>query len=425
MTQHAPFGEALPYCEPSWYQGAHSAYYNESHVAWRAKVRAFVEQELRPNTDKWIADPAGYPRSVHRRAYELGIQGAIFPERYGGTPPPGFDAFHEVILWDELARCGGGMVFAQLSVNSMALPPLLVAGSEELKQRVVPAIVRGDKFISLAISEPTAGSDIMELQTTAVKSTDGRHYVVNGSKKWITGALQASYMTTLVKTDPEAGVFGLSMLLVDTSLKGVKVRKMATQFDTSHSTCFVTFDDVHVPLDCLIGEEGQAFMQIVTNLNHERLVIAVSAARSARTCYHEALKYVAQRRVFGQNLLEHPVIQLKLATMVSDLEALQDHIERVAFQFKCKVPDGQLGNECAMLKVRASKVFEMCAREASQLLGGSSIVKNEGKGALVERLYREVRTTAIPGGSEEVLMAQVGKSVHKSVKKMLANQSKL
>ena len=182
----AKYGDLLPFCEPAWYQGGYSPYYDDSHVAFRKKVRAFVDKEIRPFVDDWLKRPEGYPRELHQRAYELGIQGVIFPERYGGSKER-HDAFHELILWDELARCGGGMAFAQLGVNSMALPPVLNAGSEELKAEVVPGIVRGEKFISLAISEPTAGSDILAIKTTAKLAADGSHYVLNGSKKWITG----------------------------------------------------------------------------------------------------------------------------------------------------------------------------------------------------------------------------------------------
>lgn len=232
----------------------------------------------------------------------------------------------------------------------------------------------------------------------------------------------ANYLTTLVKTDPDAGVFGLSMILIDTAAAGVKVRKMETQFDSAHSTTFITLDDVKVPVGNLIGAENQGFMHIVTNLNHERLVIAVSALRSSRTCYEQALGWVMDRQVFGKRLVEHQVVQFKLAEMAARLESLQDAVEKVAYQFKCGVPDHKLGTTCALLKVQAGRTFEFCAREASQLLGGASIVK-EGRGKKVERLYREVRTIAIPGGSEEVLLANAGKDIYKKSKKLKASQA--
>jgi acyl-CoA dehydrogenase len=148
----------------------------------RAQVRHFVETEIKPFVDGWIDSGKGYPMTLHEKAYKLGFAGSIFPNEFGGSADS-HDFFHRVILWDELARCGGGMAFAALSVNSMALPPVLFAGTEELKQRVAPGVVRGEKFIVLAVSEATAGSDVSNLQTTAVKQPDGS-WLINGSKKW-------------------------------------------------------------------------------------------------------------------------------------------------------------------------------------------------------------------------------------------------
>lgn len=413
------FGCPLPHTEPAWYHGAHSPYYGASHIAWREKLRAFVEDEVKPHVDEWIESPEGYPKALHSRAYELGIQGAIFPPEYGGTPPEDFDIFHEVIMWDELARMGGGMVFAQLSVNSMGLPPVLIGGSEELKRRIVPDIVRGRKFISLAVSEPTAGSDISNLQTTAVR--EGDVYVVNGSKKWITGGHMADYLTVAVRTGEEgSGMMGLSILVIDTNTPGVKIRKMQTQFDTSHSTTFVLLEDVRVPVGNLVGEENQGFFLLVTNFNHERLVISISACRQSRVCYEEALKWAMTRKTFGKALIQHQVIRLKFTEMALRIESLQDSIERVAYQFKCGVPDHKLALECALIKVQASRCFEYCAAEASQIFGGAAVVK-EGRGKIVERLYREVRTIAIPGGSIEVLQDQHGREVYRKSKKLMSS----
>jgi len=314
------------------------------------------------------------------------------------------------------------MAFAQLSVNSMALPPILVAGSEEMKRRVVPDVVKGKKFISLAISEPTAGSDVSNLQTVAVR--EGDHYIVNGSKKWITGGHMADYLTVAVRTgDESSGMMGISMLLIDTNSPGVKIRKMKTQFDTCHSTTYILLEDVKVPVSNLIGEENQGFFYLVTNFNHERLVIACSALRAARTCYAEALQWALTRKTFGKTLMQHQMIRVKFSEMALQMEALQDSIERVAFQFASGVPDFKLGTECSLLKVQAARCFEYCAMEASQIFGGSSIVK-EGRGKIVERLYREVRTVAIPGGSIEVLIDQHGREVLRKSKKVM-KQSKI
>jgi len=272
-------------------------------------------------------------------------------------------------------------------------------GSQEMKL-LVKDVVRGDKNIALAISEPYAGSDVANIRTTARR--EGDYYIVNGLKKWISGGLTADYFVTAVRTGDQ-GMGGISVLLLERGMPGINVRKMETQFDNSFSTTFVTLTDVKVPVKNLIGEENAGFMVFLTNFNHERFVIAANATRFSRICYEEAIQYSMERQTFGKKLHQHQVIRYKLAEMARQIEALQDNLERVAYQFSKGVKDHVLGGQCALLKVQASRTFEYCAREASQILGGNSIIK-EGRGKVVERLYREVRANAIPGGSEEILL---------------------
>jgi len=282
----------------------------------------------------------------------------------------------------------------------MALPPILKAGSDYIKNKVCRDVITGKKQICLAISEPDAGSDVSNLKTTAVK--EGDYYIVNGSKKWITGGLIADYYTTVVRTGGE-GFAGLSLLLIERNTPGITVRKMETQFDSCHPITFITFEDVKVPVKNLIGSEGMGAILILHNFNHERFVISISTCRFARICYEEAFKYALKRSTFGKRLVDHQIIRYKLSEMARQIESLYDSCERLAYQYTRGVPDSELGGTAALLKVSASRTFEYCAREASQIFGGSSIVK-EGQGKKVERLYREVRATAIPGGSEEILL---------------------
>jgi len=396
------FGSHIPHCEPAWYQGFRSPYYRASHAAFRATVRAFVEQEIKPNIDEWVASPTGYPRALHEKAYAAGIQGVLYPTEWGGTRPADFDAFHELVLWDELARMGGGGVLGQMSINSMALPPVMQHGSQRLRDLVCRDVVTGKKNICLAISEPGAGSDVARIACTAALSADGTHFVLNGQKKWITGGTFADFFTIAVRTGGE-GMGGISLLLMEAGSPGISIRKMATQFDNSHSTTFIELDDVKVPFENLIGEQGKGFKYIVHNFNHERFVISAASCREARLCFEEAMAHALTRKTFGKRLIDHQLIRYKLAEMARGIEATQDMVERVAYQFASGVPHHELGAQCALLKVQVSKTFEHCAREASQIFGGSSIVR-EGKGKVVERLYRCVRASAIPGGSEEILL---------------------
>jgi len=408
VSQHAlePFGDQAPGCEPHWYQGYPSPYYGPSHVAFRAKCRAFVDAEIRPYLDGWITRQEVYPLSLHSKAFASGLPTAGLAKDIQArcpkemTPEGGFDPFHELIYLDELAAVGPGGAMGQCGINSMAIPPILFAGSSRVQELVVDDVISGRKNISLAISEPTAGSDVAAIRATAVR--DGNTFRVNGQKKWITGGHVADFFTLAVRTGG-AGNKGISLLLVDAKSPGIQIRKMQTQFDTCHGTTFITFDDVSVPVDNIIGEEGGGFKYLLLNFNHERLVISISTCRFSRLCYAEALKYSMRRKTFGRALCEHQMIRWKLAEMLRHVDAVQDMNERVAFQYKAGVADASLGSQCALLKVTASKSFEYCAREASQIFGGSALVC-EGPGKIVERLYREVRASAIPGGSEEVLL---------------------
>mmetsp|Transcript_21602 Transcript_21602/g.42434 ORF Transcript_21602/g.42434 Transcript_21602/m.42434 type:complete len:424 (+) Transcript_21602:183-1454(+) len=394
-----PFGDQLTFAEPYWCQGFPSPYYKKSHVEFRNKVRAFVEKEIMPHLEDWLDANELYPLELHTKAYEAGISGVLYPTEWGGTRPDDFDSFHELILWQELARPGGGGALGQLSINSMALPPIMRFASDYIKQKVLRDVITGKKNCSLMISEPWAGSDVANIRTTARR--EGDYYIVDGEKKWITGSLIADYWTCLVRTGGE-GAGGLSCLLIEKNMPGIKIRKMKTQFDNTHNTCQVSLNEVKVPVENLIGEEGKGFTYLTVNFNHERFVIAAGTCMSSRLCYQEAFHEAMTRKTFGQKLIDSQIIRFKLAEMARQIEALQDHLERIAYAFSNGVPDAALGPQCALLKVQASKTFEYCAREAVQVFGGSGLV-SEGRGRKVERLYREVRGAAIPGGSEEIL----------------------
>jgi len=279
------------------------------------------------------------------------------------------------------------------------LPPLLAHGTPQHKALAGP-VMRGEVWLSLAISEPQAGSDVAGMRTTATREAGG--FRVSGQKKWITGGMRADYFTLAVRTGGP-GHGGISLLLVDAASPGLTRQKMPMQFDTCHNTAFLTFEDVFVPADRLVGQENHGFGYLMENFNHERFVIAIEACRKSRLCYEESIKYAMRRKTFGKALAEQGVIRQKLAEMARLVEALYDNLERVAFSFSSGVRDRDLGGQCGLLKVNGSRTFEFCAREAAQIFGGNALVRG-GQGKLVERLYREVRWTAIPGGSEEIML---------------------
>ena len=230
--------------------------------------------------------------------------------------------------------------------------------------------------MSLAVSEPYAGSDVANLRTTAV--LQGDHFVVNGEKKWITGGCKADFFTVAVRTGGP-GFNGVSLLLIESNRKGVSTRRMKTQGWWSSTTAYITFDEVRVPVGNLIGEQNKGFKYIMQNFNHERFVLGAQANRFARVCLEEAIKWARQRKTFNKHHIEHQVIRHKIAEMARRIESTHAWIEQLAYQYQTGSSDSKsLGSAIALMKVHATKNFEFCAREASQILGGSSYVRGQG-----------------------------------------------
>jgi len=287
----------------------------------------------------------------------------------------------------------------------IGLPPILHFGSPEMQDRIIPPCVQGKKIICLCITEPSAGSDVANLTTVATKTEDGKHYIVNGEKKWITNGTFADYFTVAVRTG-EKGMGGISMLLLERSMPGLKTRPMKCSGMWGSGTAYVTFEDVLVPVENLIGEENQGFMGVMFNFNHERFGFVAQATRFARVCYEDAFRYAMKRKTFGKRLVDHQAIRTKLAHMARQIESTQAALELLTYQ-AMKMDHlealNKLAGPIALLKAQSSQVFEMCAREAAQIFGGLSYTMG-GQGGKVERLYREVRAYAIPGGSEEIML---------------------
>jgi len=342
----------------------------------------------------------------------------------------------------------------------IGLPPILHFGSAALKARVAPDCLQGRKVICLCISEPYAGSDVAALRTTAVKDASGDYYTVNGEKKWITNGerkrhgahraaradelrcgagMFADYFTVAVRTGGP-GNAGLSFLLLEASMPGISRKQMDCSGVWASGTAFITFDNVRVPAANLIGVENQGFKYVMYNFNHEvrsvrdgrgrltdlclaqRWGFIVQANRFSRVCLEDAFRYAQRRKTFGKTLLEHPVIRWKLAEMARQIESTHAMLESLTYQFATMSKaeqNAQLAGDCALIKAHATKVFEYCAREAAQIFGGNSYIRG-GQGERVERLSREVRAYAVPGGSEEILLDLAVRQMQKQ-----ALQSKL
>ncbi|KAL1976706.1 hypothetical protein VTN31DRAFT_2988 [Thermomyces dupontii] len=409
-----PYGELIPFGDPSWYQGYHSPYYNATHAALRQEVRQWVESEIEPYVTEWDEAkqvPPKIYKQMGERGYLAGLLGTRYPAQYvkntvKSVPPEKWDFFHELIVTDEISRAAsGGVVWNLIGGFGIGCPPLVKFGKKSLVDRILPGILAGDKRICLAITEPDAGSDVANLTCEAKLSEDGKYYIVNGEKKWITNGIWSDYFTTAVRTGGP-GMNGVSVLLIEREAKGVSTRRMDCQGVWSSGTTYITFEDVKVPVENLLGKESQGFKVIMMNFNHERLGIVIQCLRFARVCFEESMKYAHKRRTFGKKLIDHPVIRMKLAHMARQIEASYNWLENIVFQAQSMDETEamlKLGGAIAGLKAQATTTFEFCAREASQIFGGLSYSRG-GQGGKIERLYRDVRAYAIPGGSEEIML---------------------
>lgn len=298
-----------------------------------------------------------------------------------------------MIAIDELSRCGsGGVGWAISGGLSIGLPPIMKFGSDYLKNKVCADCLQGKKVICLAITEPSAGSDVANLKTEAKLTPDGKFFIVNGEKKWITNGVFADYFTVGVRTG-KAGMKGVSMLLLERGMPGLSTRQMACTGVWPSGTAYVTMEDVKVPVENLIGKENNGFMQIMVNFNHERWSLAAQTIRFARVCLEESISYAMKRETFGKKLIQHPVIRFKIAEMARMVEASQAWLEYITYQLVTMPKlesQARLGGPIALLKAQCSKTLEYCSREACQIFGGLSYTRG-GQGEKVERLAREVR----------------------------------
>ena len=369
---------------------ASNPFFNDDHAAFREVVRQFTAKEITPHVHEW--DLAGeVPRDLYRKAGAIGLFGDGFDAEYGGHGQR--DALLRLVLLEELSMAGSGGVVASVFSNYIGLPPIQKFGSDELKARVIPDCMTGEKIAALAITEPSGGSDVARITTTA--RLDGNHYVVNGSKTFITSGMRADWFTTAVRTGGE-GARGLSMLVIPGDADGLDRTKLDKMGWLASDTATLYFDDVSVPVANLLGSEGAGFGMIVNNFNPERIDLTVQSTAFARVCFNEALAWARERETFGKRMVEHQVIRHKLVEMDRLIRASEAWNQ--VLSWRLNQGDDPVA-EIAEAKVAATTTFEFCAREAAQILGGASYLR----GDTVERLYREVRVQAIGGGSEEIM----------------------
>ena len=364
-------------------------FYTEAHDHFRRSICAFVEKEIEPYIEAW-EEAESFPIELYRKAADVGLLGIGFPEAYGGVEA---DLFYGWVATDELCRAGSGGLMAGLLSHTIGAPPIANIGSEELKTRVLPGILSGEKISCLAITEPTGGSDVANLQTTARR--EGDHYIVNGAKTFITSGIRADYYTVAVRTGGE-GIGGISLLLMEQDTPGFTKESIKKMGWWCSDTATLYFEDCKVPAHNLIGEENEGFMGIMLNFNSERVFLAGQALGLAKTCLHEATEWAKERQTFGKSLIHRQVIRHKLADMQMRILATEAFLEKTIW----KVQEGLMPvTDVCLLKNQATQTLEFCAKEAVQILGGMGY----SRGTKVERIYRETKVLSIGGGAEEIM----------------------
>jgi acyl-CoA dehydrogenase len=373
-------------------------YFSKAHEMVRRSVRDFVKKEILLNIDDW-EEQGEFPLGLYAKAGEVGILGIGYPEELGGTPG---DLFFKVAASEELMRSGSGGLVAGLGSLDIAIPPIIRHGTDEQKERFVKPVLAGKKIAALGITEPSGGSDVARLRTTAVR--DGDVYVVNGSKTFITSGCRADQVTCAVRTGEE-GAHGISFLVIEKGTPGfstsTKLRKMGWW---ASDTAELFFDDCRVPVANRIGEENQGFYIIMENFQAERLSLAIMANMTAQLALDEALRYAREREAFGKPLTAFQVTRHKLAELATLVEISREYTYRVAARMDAGIDQIK---EVSMAKNFACSVSNRVTYEAVQVFGGFGFMR----GYLVERLYRDNRVLSIGGGTTEIMNEIISKLI--------------
>ena len=381
--------------------------FTEDHQQFRKTVRAFAEKELAPHVEEWEADEL-FPNWVFKRAGELGILGAHFPEEHGGA---GLDYWFSAAKAEELVHSRmAGVNMGLLVQSDMATPVISDIGTKDQIEEFLKPALAGDKIASLGVSEPAAGSDVAGILTTA--KPDGDDFLINGSKTFITNGTRADFVTMLVKTAPDSGAHGCSFFLVPTNLPGFNVAKKLKKIgNKSSDTAELFLDDVRVPKRYLLGELNMGFMYLMQNFQTERLIAAVGAVASSFLILEHTIAYGRERKAFGKPIIKREVWQHKFVDHYTKLEAAK------AFVYKCVdayndekyVKKQALSMETvkliSMAKILAGDLTSEIVDDCLQFHGGWGYIEDFP----IARSWRDQRLLRIGGGTSETMKYYVAK----------------
>ncbi len=378
-----------------------SYYFTEEHELFRESLRAFIDKEVQPNVDQWEKD-GQVSRKLWTKMGDMGFLGLSYPEEYGGMD---LDYFYDVVFNEELGRVNsGGFTITQQVTQYMAGPYVLKYGSDYLKKKYLPGIISGEKLCSIGITEPSAGSDAQNIQTRAIKSGD--HYIVNGSKTFITNGIYGDFIVTVVKTDPTAGAKGVSLLVIEQAMEGVSTRKLNKLGWHASDTAEISFDNVKVPVENLVGEEGRGFYYLMHNLPQERLGIAINAIANMEAILEETIQYCKDRKAFGRSIGTFQNSRFAIAEMQTEVTIARTFVDTCIQELCNKTLTAE---KAAMAKYWVSdlqfKVLDQCL----QLHGGYGYMLEYP----IAKAYIDSRVQRIYGGTNEIMKEIIGRAIMK------------
>ena len=367
-------------------------YFNEDHQALRAMIKKFVDYEINPNMDLWEQQNAPLHK-VFKKMGDLGLLGIRYDSEYGGQ---NLDGWFDLVYLEEISHIQGmGLPMAMAVQTHMATPALHDRGSEYLKETFLAPAIAGDMVAAVAVTEPDAGSDVAALRTRAVR--EGDEYVINGSKTFITNGCQADYVVVLARTSNEPGYHCFSLIVVPTDTPGFVVNKKLDKVGMRCSdTAELFFDDMRVPVQNRIGDEGEGFIYQMQQFQHERFSVLPMSYVSCRDMIGITLDYIKQRIVFGKPLSTKQVLRHRIADWLTEIECLQQlayHIVRM------KEAGLDVTREVSMGKLKAGRLARIVSDGCVQMFGGMGFM-NEN---LITRYYRDARLASIGGGADEVM----------------------
>lgn len=373
----------------------------EEQKMWKDVVHDFVDKEVKSRA-KEVDEKSEFNWAATKKMGGVGLLGLAVPEEYGGT---GVDNVSAAIAIEELGWGCGSTALAIAAHNTLGCGPVANYGSEELKQKYLPNAVSGKgQLAALALTEPGAGSDLKGGVTTRAEK-QGDEWVINGAKMWITNASVADYVVTLVRTDPEGGSNSLSLIVVPTNSKGFSLgppeKKMGLHGSPTHA---IAYDDVRVPAENLVGEEGKGLQYTLATLDHGRIGIGALSVGLAQAAYEEAISYAKQREAFGSPIAQYQAIQWMIADAATEIQAARLMVHYAAYQKDLGRP---FSKEAAMGKLFATEMAERVCRNAIQIHGGYGYSAEYP----VERIYRDARLMTIGEGTSEIQRLVISRHV--------------